>query len=43
MGHAFLECDKGRSIRIQFVTGPGGTHGWGIGEDNRENLFTFVF
>jgi hypothetical protein len=43
MGHAFIECGTGRSIRLEFVTGPGTAHGWGIAEDNAENIFRFVF
>jgi len=43
MGQAFIDCGKGRSIRLEFVTGPGTVHGWGIGEDNAANIFRFVF
>ena len=28
LGHAFIDCDGGRTLRLEFITGPGTAHGW---------------
>jgi hypothetical protein len=43
LGHAFIDCDGGRSLRLEFITGPGTAHGWGIGQDNEGSLYRFTF
>lgn len=43
LGHAFIECDGGRSMRLEFLTGPGSAHGWGIAQDDRGALYRFTF
>ena len=42
-GQALLTCEKGRTVQLEFVTGAGTAHGYGIGKDNEGNVFRFVF
>lgn len=42
-GAALAVCDSGRSLQLDFVTGAGTAHGFGIGEDNEGNIYRFVF
>ncbi len=42
-GQALLVCNRGRTIQIEFVTGAGTANGFGIGKDNEDNLYKFVF
>jgi hypothetical protein len=43
LDHAFIDCGQGRTMRLEFVSGPGTTHGWGIGQDNDGALYRFAF
>ncbi|PYR51079.1 MAG: hypothetical protein DMF89_07060 [Acidobacteria bacterium] len=43
LGHAFIDCDGGRTLRLEFITGPGTAHGWRIGRDNEGSLYRFTF
>jgi hypothetical protein len=42
-GRALAVCKSGRVFDLEFVTGAGTAHGFGIGKDNQENIFRFVF
>lgn len=42
-GLALASCDRGSSFQLEFVTGSGSSHGFGIGKDNRGNVYRFVF
>ncbi len=42
-GQAIIVCGKGRTIQLEFVTGAGTAHGFGIGKDNEANVYRFVF
>jgi hypothetical protein len=42
-GYAMLLGAKGTSIEIEFLTGAGTAHGFGIAKDNHENLFRVLF
>jgi hypothetical protein len=42
-GQALAVCSTGRSLQLEFVTGAGTTHGFGIGKDNEGNVYRFVF
>ena len=42
-GQALMTCEKGRTVQLEFVTGAGTAHGYGIGKDNEGNIFRFVF
>ena len=42
-GYAMLLGSKGTSIEIEFLTGAGTAHGFGIAKDNRGNLFKVLF
>lgn len=42
-GQALATCGKGRMFQLEFVTGAGTAHGFGIGKDNEENIYRFVF
>ena len=42
-GQALAVCDRGRTFQLEFVTGAGTAHGFGIGKDNEENIYRFVF
>jgi hypothetical protein len=42
-GQALVTCTKGRTFQIEFVTGAGTAHGFGVGKDNEGNLYRFVF
>jgi hypothetical protein len=43
LGRAFIDCDGGRSLRLEFVTGVGTAHGWGIAQDNQGTIYRFTF
>jgi hypothetical protein len=43
LGHAFIDCDGGRTMRLEFITGPGTPHGWGIGQDDEGTIYRFTF
>jgi len=42
-GAALAVCSTGRSLQLEFVTGAGTAHGFGIGKDNEGNIYRFVF
>jgi hypothetical protein len=42
-GYAMLLGTKGTSIEIEFLTGAGTAHGFGVAKDNRGNLFKVLF
>ncbi len=42
-GQALAVCARGRTVQIEFVTGAGTAHGFGIGKDNEDNVYRFVF
>lgn len=42
-GQALAVCSKGRSVQLEFVTGAGTAHGFGIAKDNEGNVYRFVF
>jgi hypothetical protein len=42
-GRALATCASGAVLDLEFVTGAGTAHGYGIGKDNRENVYRFVF
>ena len=42
-GYAMLLGTKGTSIEIEFLTGAGTAHGFGVAKDNRGNLFRVLF
>lgn len=42
-GQALAVCSKGRTVQLEFVTGAGTAHGFGIGKDNESNIYRFVF
>jgi len=42
-GYAMLLGTKGTSIEIEFLTGAGTAHGFGIAKDNHGNLFKVLF
>jgi len=42
-GRALVTCEKGRTLELEFVTGAGTAHGFGIGKDNDSNIYKFVF
>lgn len=42
-GAALAICNSGRTVDIQFLTGAGSGHGFGIGKDNRGNVYRLVF
>lgn len=42
-GRAVAVCTSGRVVDVEFVTGAGTGHGFGIGKDNQNNVFRFVF
>ncbi len=42
-GQALATCTTGRTFQIEFVTGAGTAHGYGIGKDNEGNIYRFVF
>lgn len=42
-GQAIATCTKGRVVQIEFITGAGTAHGFGIAKDNENNVFKMVF
>lgn len=42
-GYALAVCSTGRSLQLEFVTGAGTAHGFGIAKDNENNVYRFVF
>ena len=42
-GQALATCTDGRTFELEFVTGAGTAHGFGIGRDNKQNVYRFVF
>ncbi len=42
-GQALVACGSGRVVQLEFVTGAGTAHGFGIGKDNDGNIYRFVF
>lgn len=42
-GVALATCKSGRTLQLEFVTGAGTAHGFGIGKDNEGNIYRFVF
>ena len=48
LDHVSLEdllatCDSGRVFELEFFTGSGTASGFGIGKDNENNIYRFVF
>ncbi len=42
-GQAFLTCDNGRTIQIEFITGAGTANGFGFAKDSKENVYRVLF
>ena len=42
-GQAMLICNRGRVLQMEFVTGAGTKHGFGLAKDNRGNVYKVVF
>jgi hypothetical protein len=42
-GRAFLVCNRGRQIDVEFVTGAGTANGFGFAKDNRGNVYRLLF
>ena len=42
-GQALAVCSTGRSVQLEFVTGAGTAHGFGVAKDNESNIYRFVF
>ena len=42
-GQALVVCESGRVFELEFVTGAGTASGFGIGKDNEDNIYRFVF
>lgn len=42
-GYAMLLGTKGTSIEIEFLTGAGTAHGFGVAKDNKGNIFKVLF
>jgi len=42
-GEAFLTCNEGRTIQLEFVTGAGTANGFGIAKDSEENIYKVLF
>lgn len=42
-GQALMVCGLGRVIQVEFVTGAGTAHGFGIAKDSEANIYRFVF
>lgn len=42
-GQAFLICNQGRTIQVEFVTGAGTANGFGFAKDNKGNIYRVLF
>ncbi len=42
-GYAMLLGTKGTSIEIEFLTGAGTAHGFGVAKDNKGNIYKVLF
>jgi hypothetical protein len=42
-GYAMLVGDKGTSLEIEFLTGAGTAHGFGIAKDSKGNIYKVIF
>jgi hypothetical protein len=42
-GYAMLLGTKGTSVEIEFLTGAGTAHGFGVAKDNHGNIFKILF
>ena len=42
-GYGMLVGPKGTSIEIEFLTGAGTAHGFGVAKDNRGNIYKVLF
>jgi hypothetical protein len=42
-GQAFLTCNRGTTMQIEFVTGSGTAHGFGFAKDNNGNVYKLIF
>ena len=42
-GYAMLLGNKGTSLEIEFLTGAGTAHGFGIAKDNKGNIYKVLF
>lgn len=42
-GQAFLTCNQGRIIQVEFVTGAGTANGFGFAKDNKGNIYRVLF
>ena len=42
-GQAFLTCNKGRTIQVEFITGAGTANGFGFSKDNKGNVYRVLF
>jgi hypothetical protein len=43
LGRADASCGNGRTLRFEFITGPGEAHGWGVAQDDRGTVYRFMF
>lgn len=42
-GQALATCEDGTTFQLEFVTGAGTTHGYGIAKDSKQNIYRYVF
>ena len=42
-GQAILNCNQGRTIQVEFVTGAGTANGFGFAKDNKGNVYKVLF
>jgi hypothetical protein len=42
-GQGLATCATGRTVQLEFVTGAGTRHGFGIAKDSDGNIFKFLF
>lgn len=42
-GEGIAACSDGRSLEVEFVTGAGTAHGFGVAKDSDNNIYRFVF
>lgn len=42
-GQAVLQCNQGRTIQVEFITGAGTANGFGYAKDNKGNVYKVLF
>lgn len=42
-GQGIATCSDGRRLQVEFVTGAGTAHGYGVAKDSDSNVYRFVF